>query len=142
MMAAWRQATISVATFTVFAQGALFNGAATAQRNHDARILTSPQPNYPNLATWLGIEGHCEVRFAVDEDGFPFSAMASCSLPVFCFEAKRAVMATTFIPKRVDGVEQVRTNIVYPLIFAFRDSDYDADLDPRPLEPCEPKAIA
>ena len=113
------------------------NGLAEARQTHDARVTEPPLPKYPMLASWLNLEGHCLVRFAVDEAGLAFAVQPACSCPIFCFEAKRAVMAVKFEPKRVDGVPQVRTDVFYPLVWSFERSDYTSESDPKPLEPCE-----
>ncbi|MHA7901146.1 MAG: energy transducer TonB [Henriciella sp.] len=110
---------------------------ASAKQTHDARVIKPPVPKYPMLASWLNLEGHCAVRFAVDEAGLPFAIMASCTRPIFCFEAKRSVADTLFEPKRDGGVPVVRGNIVYPLNFAIEGSNYDPETDPTPLELCE-----
>jgi outer membrane biosynthesis protein TonB len=113
-----------------------------AKQDRDARIKSSPQTAYPTLASWFGIEGYCEVRFAIDEEGFPFAVEPACTRKVFCFEAKRAVSGASFYPKMVDGVPTVRTNVVYPMEYFFEGSDYDVEVDRNNLEPCENKAVS
>ena len=121
---------------------AIANGVAEARQTHDARVIDPPTPKYPMLASWLQLEGRCEVRFAIDEDGLAFAVQPACTRPIFCFEAKRAVTAVRFEPKRVDGIPMVRTNIIYPLTWAFHESYYDPGLDPTPLKPCEELSVS
>jgi len=111
-------------------------------QNQDAQVNTLPLTKFPMIASWLRVEGYCEVRFAVDEEGYPFAVTPSCTRRIFCFDAKRAVAAATFSPKLVDGVPSVRTNVIFPLVYLFDGSDYSSVNDPRPLELCEEKAIA
>jgi len=125
----------AVITFLLIA--GFWSGLADARQTHDAQVTEPPAPKYPMIASWLNLEGHCEVRFAVDEAGLAFAVQPRCSRPIFCFEAKRAVMAVKFEPKRVDGVPRVRTNVYFPLIWAFEGSDYNSETDPRLLEPCQ-----
>jgi len=120
-----------------------FSGISpSGAQNQDAQVKTLPQAKYPMIASWLRVEGYCEVRFAVDEEGYPFGITPSCTRPIFCFDAKRAVAAATFSPKLIDGVPSVRTNVIFPMEYAFEGSDYNLETDPRPLELCEEKAIA
>ena len=113
-----------------------------AKQTNDAQIKTWPKPKYPAIASWLGLEGHCDVRFSVDEKGFPFSVSPFCTRPIFCFEAKRAVSAATFYPKRIDGIPVERLNVVYPFEFAFEGSGYTLEGDVKSLAPCDQKAIS
>lgn len=118
------------------------SGVAGAKQTIDIKIKTWPEPKFPMLAALFGSEGHCDVRFGVDENGFAFAVTASCTRRIFCFEAKRAVSEATFDPKTIDGVPVVRTNVVYPLEFFLDGSGYDKDNDPRPLELCEMQAVS
>lgn len=115
---------------------------AYAKQTNDAQIKTWPEPQYPMIASWLRLEGHCEVRFSVDEKGFPFAVSPFCTRPIFCFEAKRAVSDATFYPKRVDGVPTERLNLVFPLEFAFEESGYTVEDDTRSLAPCDHVAVS
>lgn len=93
--------------------------SALAQ-DRDSQPLNPPQPNYPYLASLFHVEGNCDVRFSVDEEGLPFGLMTSCTHPIFCHEAERAVSRVKFLPKLVDGIPTVRTDIIYPLIFQLQ----------------------
>lgn len=115
---------------------------ATAKQTNDAQIKTWPQGKFPRLASWFNVEGHCDVRFSIDEEGYPFAVTPYCTWKVFCFDAKRAVSGATFIPKRIDGIPVIRTNVVYPMEYAFEGSSYDKADDPRSLELCEAKAVS
>ncbi|MEM7639943.1 MAG: energy transducer TonB [Pseudomonadota bacterium] len=115
---------------------------ASARQTQDTRIKTWPKPKYPPLASWLRWDGYCEVRFAVDEEGFPFAIEPACSRKIFCFDAKRAVSASTFYPKLVNGVPTIRTNVVYPLQYSFNFAQYDEDTLRQQLEPCEERAVS
>ncbi|MEM7460433.1 MAG: hypothetical protein AAF331_13285 [Pseudomonadota bacterium] len=115
---------------------------AAARQTQDTKIKTWPKPEYPTLASWFRWEGYCEVRFAIDEAGFPFAVEPSCSRRIFCFDAKRAVTASTFYPKLVDGVPTVRTNVVYPLQYSFNFEQFDEEAHKLKLEPCEERAVA
>lgn len=115
---------------------------AATQESRDAQVVTPPQGKYPALAEWLHIEGHCDVWFSVDERGHPFAVEPRCTHKIFCFDAKRAVSASKFAPKLVDGVPQVRFRAIYPMTYSMRGSGYSPKSDPRPSEPCESKAIS
>ena len=78
----------------------------------------------------------------MDEEGYPFAIEPSCSRRIFCFDAKRAVAASTFHPKLVDGIPTVRTNVVYPLQYSFNIDEFDEDALKQQLEPCEERAVA
>lgn len=56
---------------------------AAAKQTREVQLITPPQAKYPTLAEWLGMEGHCEVRFAVDENGNPFAVEPACTLRIF-----------------------------------------------------------
>jgi len=129
---------------TLLSAGILVMSAplAVAKQTHDVKIQVWPAPKYPMLASWLRLQGHCDVRFSVDEKGYPFAVSPSCTRPIFCFEAKRAVAAAEFDPKRVGGVPQVRSNIVIPLEFSFEGSGYELSKDQRALKPCEQVAVS
>lgn len=116
---------------------ALFLTSIASAQDQDARIKIGPQPKYPMIASWLRIEGYCEVRFMVNERGFVVAPSASCTRAIFCHEAKRAVTASRFSPKLVGGVPVKRRNVVFPLNFFFEGSGDTSKSDPRPLEPCE-----
>lgn len=118
------------------------NGIALGKQSNEARELKGPRANYPLIASWFNLEGYCEVQFSVDEVGFPFAVTPSCTRRIFCSEAKRAVTDAKFAPKRVNGMAQIRTNVVYPMVFFIDGSGYNKDEDPRQLELCEPKAVA
>lgn len=115
-------------------------GAAFAQ-TREASPLNPPVPKYPYWAAFFGIEGHCDVRFNVDEDGYVFGVLASCSSRMFCHEANRTVSEVRFSPKLIDGVPTVRFNVVYPLTFRL-DGGVGPDADFSPLEPCEEVAVS
>lgn len=115
---------------------------ASARQTQDAQVKTWPQAKYPPLASWFRWEGYCEVQFAVDEEGYPFAIHPSCTRRIFCFDAKRAVAASDFHPKLVDGVPTVRTNVVFPLHYHFDDHVTDDETLRQRLEPCEERAVS
>lgn len=117
-------------------------GTAFAKQTRDAQVDVWPEPRYPALAEWFGWEGYCLVRFAVDEEGHPYAVSPECTHRIFCFDAKRAVTGARFLPKLIGGVPTIRTNVVFPLEYAFEGSSYDASNDPRSLEMCEEIAVA
>ena len=125
--------------------------AATADdgASRDVVVVKPPVPEYPSIPSWLGLAAICEVRFAVDEQGLAFSLTAECSNPMFCNEAKRSVSRAKFLPKLVDGVPQVRTNIVYPLQFggAYIDEETGEEIvtpppPDLPIVPCDDIAVS
>lgn len=124
----------------VFAALALISPSGA--QNQDARVKTMPQGNFPMLASWLRVEGFCQVRLSVDEAGYPFAVTPSCTRKIFCFDAKRAVSAATFSPKLINGVPSVRTDVFFPMEYVFEGSDYSVETDPQPLELCEESAIS
>lgn len=127
----------------LFVAAALMSGsAAWAKQSRDAQLQEPPRTKYPALAELLGIEGHCDVYFAVDERGLPFAVEPRCTHPIFCFDAKRAVSGTKFKPQLIDGVPSVRTRLIFPIIYAMEGSDYSTTDDGGPLNDCEKKAVA
>ncbi|RIJ28821.1 hypothetical protein D1222_10605 [Henriciella algicola] len=106
---------------------------AVAQ-DRDAQPLTSPQPSYPFLASLFNVQGACEVRFSVDEEGLPFGLTTQCTQPIFCHEAERAVSRVRFLPKLVDGIPTVRRNVIYPLEFRFWQYDPETDTWSDPID--------
>ena len=117
-------------------------------QDRDAQPLNQPQPVYPFLAAMFGVQGACDVRFSVDEAGLPFGLRTSCTAPVFCHEAERAVSRVRFLPKILDGHPAVRPNIIYPLQFLLGVETEDDNnraqewLRSLPTEPCEEIAVA
>ena len=126
---------IAVFVASVFA----FSAAA---QDRDAQPLNPPQPTYPFLAGLFNVEGYCDVRFAVDEEGLPFGITTNCSHPIFCSEAERAVSRVRFLPMIENGRPTVRGNIIYPLQFSFpRDSEEEEravseQISKQPSGPC------
>jgi outer membrane biosynthesis protein TonB len=118
------------------------NWLALSAQTNDAQILEWPKAKFPMVASWLGLEGYCDVRFSVDKNGYPFAVTPSCTRRIFCFEAKRAVSESRFDPAGENGIPKIRTNLVFPLTFAFEGSPYEDDKDPRPIELCEQKAVS
>ena len=119
-----------------------FAPVAFAKQARDVQVEVWPVGKYPALAAWFGIEGRCDVRFAVDQDGYAFAVQPSCTHKIFCFDAKRAVSAAIFLPKLVDGVPTVQTNIVFPIDYYLENSTYEYENDHRPLKPCEELAVS
>ena len=115
---------------------------AQAETTVEAEILVPPKPEYPRFALWFGLEGYCEDRFAIDEEGHPFAVEPFCTRRNFCFQAKRSIIHAKFKPKMVGGVPAFRTKVYYPLEFVIAGSDYDSQMDPRPLEAYEERAVS
>ena len=142
MTIASRAAKIGITSFLIVILILAGSGGANAKQLVDAQLKVGPEPKFPMIATWLGLEGHCEVRFSVDENGLPFAITPSCTRPIFCFEAKRAISETVYEPKTIDGIPAIRTKMVFPLSFYFAGSGYVRADDPRPLELCEKHAVS
>jgi len=92
----------------------------------DAQPLSPPVPTYPVLAAVLGLDGLCSVRFSVDQQGLPFNLFTSCTEPVFCYEAKRAVSEVRFKPVYVNGHPRIREDVVYPIEFRLEQGSPEA----------------
>ena len=133
---------VKAAGFGIVLASASLLSAAHAEQTEEAEVVVPPQPKYPRLALWFGWEGYCEVEFAIDEGGYAFSVHPMCTRQNFCFQAKRSIVDAKFKPKMSDGVPVVRTNVTYPLEFVMAGSDYDRELDQRPLKSCEKLAVS
>ena len=125
--------------------------SSQAISGEDAQPITPPVPEYPTLAAAWGIEGYCEVRFNVDEQGNPFSLRTACTQPIFCHEAKRAVSRVKFQPAIVDGISRVRENVIYPLEFQLGSmdpetgewlADEEPDINRHTLKLCRKIAVS
>ena len=86
----------------------------------DSLSLFKPQPAYPLRAAERGIEGWCEVEFAVTARGTVADArILACSHQVFEQSALQAVAQWRYRPRVVNGqpVEQrgVQTRFVFEL---------------------------
>ncbi len=107
----------------------------------DAQPLTLPRPNYPAMASFFWMSGYCEVRFAVDQEGYAFNLYPRCTDYIFCYEAKRSVSEATFKPKYMNGRPQIRDNVVYPLSFVMEGQSPDS-IDESRLKPCRKHAVS
>ena len=123
---------------SVVALGATANAQSDA--DGDAKPILPPVPNYPPMAAMLGIEGYCEVRFSVDENGYTFSLTTSCTQPIFCYQSKKAVSRAQFEPKRVGGRAMPRFNVVYPLEYRL-EGEVD-EIDMSSFGPCDERAVS
>ena len=95
---------------------------------NDLEILQPPQPEYPGVAAFFGLEGMCEVRFDLLAGGSVVSVReVACTLPVFCAAARKGVMRTKARVIDVPGARSPgeRTNIVYPLKFQMSPGERD-----------------
>ncbi|RIJ22136.1 hypothetical protein D1224_11260 [Henriciella barbarensis] len=113
---------------------------AQSDADRDAQPISPPVPSYPPMAQMLGMEGYCEVRFSVDENGYTFSLTTSCTQPIFCYQSKRAVSLSRFEPKRVGGRSVLRFDVVYPLVYMLGD-EHDG-VDTSGLSPCDERAVS
>lgn len=77
------------------------------------------RPAFPDQAVQTKTEGVCETLFDVGLDGKPVNVLAACSSPYFTAEARRAVEAITFSPRRKDGRDVIRWNVSYPFQFCL-----------------------
>ncbi len=102
----------------------------------EAEPLHQPVPDYPFIATLFGVSAYCEVTFGVDEEGYTFGLYPSCTNFLFCNAARRAINEVRFKPKYENGRPEVRTNIVYPLVFVMHGQSPD-DIDRSRLSPCQ-----
>ena len=123
---------------SVVALGATVHAQSDA--DEDAQPILPPVPSYPPMAQMLGMEGYCEVRFSVDENGYTFSLTTSCTQPIFCYQSKRAVSLARFEPKRVGGRAMPRFNVVYPLMYMLGE-EHDG-VDTSGLNPCDERAVS
>ena len=79
--------------------------------------MAPPQPQYPLRAAKEGIEGYCEMVFAVDKGGIPFNMLTFCNDPIFKDPSETAVAASRFEPRMVNGKATDRHNVVYPISY-------------------------
>lgn len=124
---------------------ALVGGPSVAQEDtappEDAQPITPPVPSYPIMAAMLGMIGYCEVRFAVDVDGYAFNLHTECTDYIFCYQSKKAVNSVRFKPAYENGYPRVRHKVVYPLEYLFDDIDRDS-IDHKPVKPCRAVPIS
>ena len=113
---------------------------AQGDPDRDAQPIRPPAPSYPPMALMFRLEGYCEVRFSVDEAGYPFGLSTSCTQPVFCYQSKAAVSKVQFEPKRIDGRVVPRFDVVYPLEYRLGSSD--KEIDRSRFGPCNEIAVS
>lgn len=98
--------------------------SADADPANDVRIIDAPVPNYPVFASWFGMQSLCEVRFSLYDYGRVVVVdSAQCSSVLFCDSAIESVRNATLQVIDVVGTETPgeRTNLLYPLEYAFYD---------------------
>jgi len=83
--------------------------------------VSPARPTYPDTAASGKIESVCEMLFDVGLDGSPQNVLVACSNRAFVGEARTAVSALTFSPKREDGRDVIRWNVQYPIQFCMAD---------------------
>lgn len=114
--------------------------------DRDAQPVRPPRPFYPMLAQYFGVSGRCEVRFDVDQRGYPRQIRPYCTHTVFCKSARDAVGQVMFKPKILGGRAVTRQNVVYPLEYNItRDTDAApraTDLDAREVYACVSEPIS
>ncbi|MCZ4298982.1 TonB family protein [Henriciella marina] len=125
--------TMSVVVFGVTAD-------AQSDADEDAVPIVPPVPTYPPMAAMLGLEGYCEVRFSVDENGYTFSLTTSCTQPIFCYQSKKAVSLAQFEPKRIGGRALPRFNVVYPL--EYRLEGEVSEINMSSFGPCDENSVS
>jgi periplasmic protein TonB len=119
-----------------------FAGTADTQSDadEDARLIVPPVPSYPPMAAMLGMDGYCEVRFSVDENGYTFSLTTSCTQPIFCYQSKKAVSLAQFEPKRVGGRAMPRFDMVDPL--EYRLGGGVSEIDKSSFGSCDENSVS
>lgn len=94
-------------------------GPASAEGNAgeiiEPQIVRPPAPSYPASAINRNLNGSCIVQFDLDARGRPQNIAPSCSHPVFCHSAVRALRGARYSPKKVDGTAVPATMVIYPL---------------------------
>ena len=115
----WRSLTILIVGF-----GAQTIGLAFAHPHNDVEEIRPPQPDFPALASWLGLSGSCEVVFSVYDYGDTVIVdSARCSSVVFCKAAIQSIRDAEL--RVIDAADTnkpgIRSNIVYPLEFVYDD---------------------
>jgi TonB family protein len=126
---------------SVVALGATANAQSDAEK--DAYPIKPPMPSYPPMAAMLGMEGYCEVRFSVDENGYTFSLTTSCTQPIFCYQSKKAVSLAQCEPMRVGGRAVPRFDIVYPLEYRLEGEMSELDeIDMSSFGACDDRAVS
>lgn len=125
----------------VIASYLFLSGAAIAAPDeplNSVEVLQPPRPEYPGPAAFFGVQGVCEVRFALLDYGVFIDVQnVACSNLIFCKSSTDAVRGSRFkvidVPSTPHPGE--RHNIVYPINY---------NLDGRPagqfgdLQECPP----
>ncbi|MEM9054592.1 MAG: energy transducer TonB [Pseudomonadota bacterium] len=107
----------------------------------DAVPIELPRPTYPTMAAFFGMNGYCEVRFAVDARGYAFNLYTSCTDYVFCYQSKKAVNEALFTPAYENGRARIRDNVIYPLEYIMEDVD-PSSIDRSRIKPCRKAPIS
>ena len=107
----------------------------------EAVPVTPPTPSYPPMAVFFRMKGYCEVRFDVDERGYAFNLLTSCTDYVFCYQSKKAINAITFVPDYEDGRPIPRPNVLYPFQYIMEGDDPDS-IDRSRMKPCRKVPIS
>ena len=87
----------------------------------EAVAVRQPVPDYPSSALSRGLEGECEVVFAIDPAGRPYDLVANCTDEVFARSSVQAVRKALFAAKVSDGVPVGQKNLVYPIRYELND---------------------
>ncbi|GAB5457547.1 MAG: hypothetical protein Hens3KO_05770 [Henriciella sp.] len=109
--------------------------------SEDAKPITRPVPSYPLMAAMFGMIGYCEVRFAVDVDGYAFNLITSCTDYIFCYQSKKAVNRVRFEPAYENGYPRVRYDVIYPLEYMLEGVDRNS-IEHKPVKPCREVPIS
>jgi outer membrane biosynthesis protein TonB len=117
------------------------NTSDAESEDRDAQPIRPPRPVYPALAARAAMPGWCDVRFNVNQDGYPSNIKPFCSHWVFCQSAYDAVSAVTFRPKMLNGRPVPRANVVYPLEYNIGETHEDmaanrAKIEGKPGRQC------
>ena len=83
--------------------------------------IRQPVPDYPQIAMTRGLNGDCDVTFAIDPQGRPYNVEASCSDKIFKRSSEQAVRKALFAARVSNGVAMGQENLVYPIRYELND---------------------
>ncbi len=97
-------------------------------------IMRGPVPQYPGIAAFFDVQGHCDVRYSLTRTGRIIVTETRCSTPFFCYSAKTAVENAEMFARDRAGNRVERRNLVYPLVFQMNGMEPPGKLQ---LKPCK-----
>jgi protein TonB len=86
------------------------------------RMLSHPEPRYPEILRQAGIEGSVVIEAVIDTIGRVEAGslrVVSAAHPLFASEAEQVVLASRYRPGRMSG-RAVRVRVLVPISFGIQ----------------------